>query len=894
MKVSNQSCIRTLSRKSLRAARLRNGIAILAIALTTVLFTSLFTIAASINYSFEQQSFRMAGGDMHGSFKDITWEQAEQLRADPLVKESGARLMLGMPTQEPFNKSHVEVSYMEPGAARHYFCSPTEGSLPQEGTNQAATDTRVLALLGIEPQVGAEFTLTYELGSNTGNPTPVTQSFVLSGWWEYDEAVVASHVILPLSRAEETLVGYTRQGDTDSTGAWSLDVLFSHSLQIEENMQTVLANCGYQSEQPAAENYIAIGVNWGYSGAQLSQNIDPVTLGAIAALLLLIGFTGYLIIYNVFQISVTNDIRFYGLLKTIGTTGRQLRRIVRRQALALSLLGIPIGLALGFLIGNRLTPVIMEQLVYKTAFVSFNPLIFVGAALFSLITVLISCRRPGRMAARVSPIEAVRYTEGAGKPPRRWARRAGQKGASLFSMALGNLGRNRTKTALVIVSLSLAVVLLNLTVTFTGGFDMDKYLQSRVVTDFIVGHADYFQSASGGGFHSTDQAMEESVIDAIDAQGGIAESGRIYGQTTAIQQFISEDWYRQSYSLFYDEAALEQRIATAERGPDGQILDRAQLYGMEELPLRYLTVVEGDLSKLTDPSGRYIAAVYSQDDYGVPKQDSHWAKVGDTVTLRYVEEVEYYDPATGETLTPEQVDRFAGSPGWRATAYREVSYEVAACVTIPQNEGYRFYGADQFVLGAEAFQRDSGTSDVMSYLLNMQDDAADAQMLAFLEEYTTTVQTAYDFESKQDYIAEFEGMRSMFLTLGGALSAIVGLVGALNFVNAVLTGIITRRREFAVLGAIGMTGRQLRRMLMLEGLLYTLGAVLASLALSLVMGPVVGSALSGMFWFFSYRVTVLPILLIAPVFVALGLCIPWLAYHAAARHTIVERLREAE
>ena len=66
------------------AARARNAVAALAIALTTVLFTSLFTIAASINYSYQQENFRRAGSDAHGSFKDVTWEQAEQLRQDPL------------------------------------------------------------------------------------------------------------------------------------------------------------------------------------------------------------------------------------------------------------------------------------------------------------------------------------------------------------------------------------------------------------------------------------------------------------------------------------------------------------------------------------------------------------------------------------------------------------------------------------------------------------------------------------------------------------------------------------------------------------------------------------------------------------------------------------------
>ena len=202
MKVSNRACIRNLSLKGLRAARTRNLIAVLAIALTTVMFTSLFTIAASINHSFQQENFRMAGGDMHASIKNITWEQAEQLRADPLVKEGGARLFLGMPEEEPFNKSHVEVSYMEPQLASHYFCVPVEGSLPREGTDEAATDTRVLGLLGVEPKVGEQFTVTYNLGVGTGNPKQVTQTFTLSGWWEYEEAVTASNILLPQSRAE--------------------------------------------------------------------------------------------------------------------------------------------------------------------------------------------------------------------------------------------------------------------------------------------------------------------------------------------------------------------------------------------------------------------------------------------------------------------------------------------------------------------------------------------------------------------------------------------------------------------------------------------------------------------------------------------------------------------
>ena len=110
IKVSNGSCIRRLGFRAMKAARTRNTVAVLAIALTTVMFTSLFTIAASINYSLQQENFRRAAGDAHGAVKYLTWEQTEQLRQDPLIRDSWRRLFVGMPHEAPFHRSHVEVS----------------------------------------------------------------------------------------------------------------------------------------------------------------------------------------------------------------------------------------------------------------------------------------------------------------------------------------------------------------------------------------------------------------------------------------------------------------------------------------------------------------------------------------------------------------------------------------------------------------------------------------------------------------------------------------------------------------------------------------------------------------------------------------------------------------
>ena len=144
-------------------------------------------------------------------------------------------------------------------------------------------------------------------------------------------------------------------------------------------------------------------------------------------------------------------------------------------------------------------------------------------------------------------------------------------------------------------------------------------------------------------------------------------------------------------------------------------------------------------------------------------------------------------------------------------------------------------------MGAEQFSVTTQTSSVMTYVFDVA-DGTDGSMEAFLKDYTENVQPLFDYESKATYQAEFDSFRTMFLTLGLALSLIIGLVGVLNFLNAVLTGIITRRHEFAVLQAIGMTGKQLKRMLMLEGLYYALLALALSLALSVTLGPLVAPA----------------------------------------------------
>ena len=433
------------------------------------------------------------------------------------------------------------------------------------------------------------------------------------------------------------------------------------------------------------------------------------------------------------------------------------------------------------------------------------------------------------------------------------------------------------------------MVLLNLTVTVAQGFDLEKYVSRQICTDFTLADASHFQT--GGEIFNPDVAVPQEAIDAVQTQGGVTEGGKVYGRTSTVLEYVPEDYFRAARAHFPGpEGWLDQLVSLTNRNEAGLLADTAQLYGMEAFTLDQLTVLEGDLSALYEPGSHAIAAVYTDDDYGNPRMDSHWARLGDTITLRYVEEMEYVDPDTGEsygTVPPED-----GNYREVPKTYRDVTYTVVALVTVPSSLDYGYYGSDEFVLNSETFCQDTGTDCVMSYAFDTTDES-NAAMEAFLQDYTENQNPQLDYESQGTFAAEFSGVLGMFLLLGGALSFIVGLVGVLNFFNAILTGILARRREFAVLQSIGMTGRQLKGMLIWEGVFYALSAVVFGAGLVLAMAPLMGSV-ETLLWFFTYHLTLVPVGILAPIFLLLGCLIPLGVYRSATRASLVERLRATE
>lgn len=872
-KVRNKEVIRRLSDKSFRVNKTRNLIAVVAIALTAMLFSALFSVGIGTVYTFQRQTARQSGGDAHGVFKELTQEEYEKLKVHPLIKESmPCRLVADYVRNPEFLKRHAEAWYYPKEAYPHCFIDIIEGKAP-EAADEILLDETSMELLGLPKEPGQKVTLDLQLYSY--DETITERTFTVSGVIKSDPALDVGFALVSEAYTEKYAQELEYKGEDDtgsSTGAVRMDVIFSNSLGIQKKLDQVLTESGFSTDA-GDENYIASNANWAYVSD--GADADPTTVGAVAGALVLILITGYLIIYNIFRISIMKDIRYYGLLKTIGTTGRQIKRIIRRQALKLSVIGIPIGLLVGFIVGKALLPAILNStgtVAMGETRIPVSPVIFIGAAVFSLITVFISTGHPARMAAKVSPIEALRFTEGM-KVKKKGKRSSG--GGKIWRMALSNLGRSKGKTAIIIVSLSLAVVLLNSVFTVTNSFDMDMFLRSFTSSDFLIANAKYFNTEfyhGGSEELAAEESLTESFIEACQDIDGFEKGGRIYAANGKVGVKKEGLTIPRGYDVNESGEPGENYGKHFIPIPQTENGDYASMfYGVEDFILDEMNVWKGerdvDTIRQKLATGDYIIYSTSIGDKGEVYKDKVMHEPGDKITLSYTD---------------------------RNGEYKEKEVTVLSVIKDDYwNLTNRLSAVFKYYVSADFFKEILSDQFLMSYSFNVE-DGKDRDVDAWLERYTESREPLMDYSSKLQYEEQFSSITGMFLMVGGSLAFVIGFIGILNFINSILTGIISRQREFAMMQAIGMTRRQLTKLVIAEGLYYALLTIVFSLAAGCVLSLTIVRKLSEGMWFMRYEFLITPMLIVFPVLILLGVMVPYLAFRFGNSGSVVEELQKVD
>ena len=219
-------------------------------------------------------------------------------------------------------------------------------------------------------------------------------------------------------------------------------------------------------------------------------------------------------------------------------------------------------------------------------------------------------------------------------------------------------------------------------------------------------------------------------------------------------------------------------------------------------------------------------------------------------------------------------------------------YTVYAIVDVPLAMMYRVFNTYNcyFILPEDEYLAVNGECGAMRTLLDVDDDK-EAEVEEWLSNFTTTVNADLDYDSKETVKGEYASFNDMLRMVGIVLAAILGLIGLMNFANTMVTSIIVRSRELAMLEAVGMTGVQQRQKLMKEGLTYFLWTMAVSVVLSSIMSLTVVRFLSNEFGMFVWRFNLLPLAACLPFILALIIIIPVIAYNRLSKRSVIDRLR---
>ena len=825
IRVGNRKIVGKLAVRSFYADRTRNIIAVIAIALTALLFTSLFTMGSGMVKSMQRADMILSGGEGHARINYMTESEYTTISNHPLINQIAyCRKLADSVDNGSLIKRHTEFWYYDDIGMKYGFVEPTSGHKP-EAENEIITDTMTLEMLGVPQKLGSHIKLDF-----TVHNKKVTRDFVLAGWWNSYPGVQTGTILASQAYVESHLdeLKSTYPYDRAETGTISGIIKFAGTENIEKDLEKVVSDSGF-SMDTKAPNYINTGINPLYLSKQTTIGVG--TIIALSCALLLFAFTGYLIIYNIFNISVLRDMNFYGLLKTIGTTGRQINAIISRQAWMLSLIGIPLGLCGGFFVGKALLPTLLLQSSFQgnVVILSPNPLIFVVSTLFTLITVFISTRKPAKMASKVCPIQAVHYTDANLSSGKKRKKNTNNK-TPHKSMAWGNFGRNKKRTVLVILSLSLSIVLTNTVFNFSKSVDAENALKNTSVSDFSIGQANLFFQYKV----NSESALSESFISSVKKQDGFKIGGRQYG-------------CKATYTSDTTKQTINQQ-------KDGSF--STHIYGMDEFPFSRLKLVDGEIDTKKLATGKYILEGVWVDSRGNMDMDSINHSIGDKVKLNYKGNI-HEVTVLGHVIANE-----ANTYDW-----------VDSCFFFPGN----------------VYKKITGNTYAMSYVFDVTQDK-ETDMEHFLKHYTNSVEPIMSYKSKLTTLEGVTDIKNTVVSIGSTIAFIIGIIGVLNFINTILASILVRRRELAILQSIGMTGKQLVTMLCLEGCYYATFTGIISVLLSIGSSLFIVRPLCDQIWFLNFKFNFWPLVIILPLLFVLGSLVPYVIYRFTGRQSVVERM----
>ena len=837
--------------ESLKKNRTRTIVTIIGIMLSAAMICASTTFVSSMQ-NFVLRCEIYSSGDWHGAVYDAAYKDYEDIRDSGKVSSAAYAQVLGYAKIDSANERKPYLYVLGGDAASGYFeTMPVHlllGTLPKDST-EIILPEHLTSNGKVNYKLGD--TVTLEVGDRTldgrrlGQDTPVytydseTHTEIMSGE-RLENTEPRTYTVVGIYERptfeDYSAPGYTALTAADTKSADQSPIHCYFKLHKPAGVYDFMKEMGYTQEYRYAYNTKVLL----YSGTAPFDSFLTAFYSLAAIIIALIVFGSVSLIYNAFSISVSERTRQFGLLSSVGATRKQLRRMVLFEALAVSIVGIPLGILVGIggigitllLIGDKFSSIVRTDIPMRIC-VSWQAVLI--AAAIALITVLISAWIPSKRATGVSAVEAIRQSmdiKVSGRPVR--TSKLAYKLFGLPGVLAGkHYKRNRKKYRTTVVSLFMSIVLFVSAAAFTdymmesaeGGLASDQF-------DLI------YAAESDASSAMTPDALLELLFSEQNVTGGT------YTKKQFLQGDISREYVTAMYADRFADFGMEREdAAPKELGISGylyfvadaefnRLLEKYNLkeadYYDRDKPLgialdrnigfdrrleKYVTLdtLKGD--------GCVIEGLYYVEIDGYYRKDSRIDENGNKVVLYQnrdnendIIELPYEESFAKYTLRSEKT-------------IEEAPFFVSRSTPVAINMIYP-YSMLESVVPEAALNQFRNTE----YFLTSSDHAASFENLA-------TMLTENGLSSRQlfDYAANAETNRNVITIIrvfAYGFIVLISLIAAANVFNTISTNISLRRREFAMLKSVGMTQKGFRRMMNYECLLYGSKALLLGLPVS--------------------------------------------------------------
>ena len=837
--------------ESLKKNRTRTIVTIIGIMLSAAMICASTTLVSSMR-NFVLRCAIHIDGDWYGAVYDAAYKDYEDIRDSDRVSSAAYAQVLGYAKIDSANERKPYLYVLGGDVASGYFKTmPVHlilGTLPKDST-EIILPEHLTSNGKVNYKLGD--TVTLDVGDRTldgrrlGQDTPVytydseTQVEIMSGE-RLENTEPRTYTVVGIYE-RPTFEDYSAPGYTALTAAdtKSADQSLIHcyfKMHKPAGVYDFMKEMGYTQEHRYAYNTKVLL----YSGTAPFDSFLTAFYSLAAIIIALIVFGSVSLIYNAFSISVSERTRQFGLLSSVGATRKQLRRMVLFEALAVSIVGIPLGILVGIggigitllLIGDKFFSIVRVDIPMRLC-VSWQAVVI--AAVIALVTVLISAWIPSKRATGVSAVEAIRQSmdiKVSGRPVR--TSKLAYKLFGLPGVLAGkHYKRNRKKYRTTVVSLFMSIVL---------------FVSAAAFTDYMM------ESAEGGLASDQFDLIYAAESDASAAMTPdellelLFSEPNVTGGTYTKKQFLQGDISREYVTAMYADRFADFGMEREDAAPkdfsisgylyfvaDAEFNRLLEKYNLKEAdyydrdkPLgialdrnieldrrleKYVTLdsLQGD--------GCVIEGLYYVEIDGYYRKDSRIDENGNKVVLYQnrdnendIIELPYEESFAKYTLRSEKT-------------IEEAPFFVSRSTPVAINMIYP-YSMLESVVPEAALNQFRNTE----YFLTSSNHTASFENLA-------TVLTENGLSSRQlfDYAANAETNRNVVTIIrvfAYGFIVLISLIAAANVFNTISTNISLRRREFAMLKSVGMTQKGFRRMMNYECLLYGSKALLLGLPVS--------------------------------------------------------------